>query len=111
MIIILAAAIGSCRSKKEVIMTPEKDIETVYICIEEIEISIPEENEIIEIPEIILPDPAEELRKKDSIDRAIHIQDSLKFRKSVKKINGGYNGFQDRWERYLRAKDVLKSGE
>ena len=111
MIIMLATVVCGCRAKKDVIMTPEKDIDTVYICIEEIEISVPEEKEIIEIPEIVLPDPAEELRKKDSIDRAIHIQDSLKFRKSVKKINGGYNGFQDRWERYLRAKEVLKSVE
>jgi hypothetical protein len=44
----------------------------------------------------------------DSV-RAANIADSLEFRRITKLINGGYNGFNDRWELYQRAKKVLKN--
>jgi predicted chitinase len=43
----------------------------------------------------------------DSI-RAANIADSLEFRRITKLINGGYNGFDDRWKLYQKAKEVLK---
>lgn len=45
---------------------------------------------------------------KDSIDRAELIRDSIQFRKITKKINGGYNGFADRYAIWLRARKALK---
>lgn len=46
---------------------------------------------------------------QDSIDRAELIRDSIQFRKITKKINGGYNGFEDRYNIWLRARNVLKN--
>ena len=46
---------------------------------------------------------------QDSIDRAELIRDSIQFRKITKKINGGYNGFEDRYAIWLRARNVLKN--
>ena len=46
---------------------------------------------------------------QDSIDRAELIRDSIQFRKITKKINGGYNGFADRYAIWLRARNVLKN--
>ena len=46
---------------------------------------------------------------KDSIDRAELIRDSIQFRKITKKINGGYNGFADRYAIWLRARNILKN--
>jgi Mn-dependent DtxR family transcriptional regulator len=43
----------------------------------------------------------------DSI-KAANIADSLEFRRITKLINGGYNGFDDRWKLYKKAKEVLK---
>ena len=45
---------------------------------------------------------------QDSIDRVELIKDSIAFRKSVKIINGGYNGFADRYAMWLRAREELK---
>ena len=36
------------------------------------------------------------------------IRDSIQFRKITKKINGGYNGFADRYAIWLRARKALK---
>ena len=46
---------------------------------------------------------------QDSIDRAELIRDSIQFRKITKKINGGYNGFADRYAIWLRARNILKN--
>ena len=45
---------------------------------------------------------------QDSIDRAELIRDSIQFRKITKKINGGYNGFADRYAMWPRARKALK---
>ena len=45
---------------------------------------------------------------QDSIDRAELMRDSIQFRKITKKINGGYNGFADRYAMWLRARKALK---
>lgn len=45
---------------------------------------------------------------QDSIDRVELIRDSIQFRKITKKINGGYNGFADRYAIWLRARKALK---
>lgn len=57
------------------------------------------------IPPIDNPTP---YINKDSIDRAELIRDSIQFRKITKKINGGYNGFADRYAIWLRARKALK---
>ena len=44
---------------------------------------------------------------QDSIDRVELIRDSIQFRKITKKINGGYNGFADRYAMWLRARKAL----
>ena len=46
---------------------------------------------------------------QDSIDRVELIRDSIQFRKITKKVNGGYNGFEDRYNIWLRARNVLKN--
>jgi hypothetical protein len=50
---------------------------------------------------------ADSIAHADSI-RAANIADSLEFRRITKLINGGYNGFDDRWKLYQKAKEVLK---
>ena len=45
---------------------------------------------------------------QDSLDRVELIKDSIAFRKSVKIINGGYNGFADRYAMWLRAREEHK---
>jgi predicted chitinase len=50
---------------------------------------------------------ADSVARADSI-RAANIADSLEFRRITKLINGGYNGFDDRWNLYQRAKEVLE---
>ena len=45
---------------------------------------------------------------QDSLDRVELIRDSIQFRKITKKINGGYNGFADRYAIWLRARKALK---
>lgn len=45
---------------------------------------------------------------QDSLDRVELIKDSIAFRKSVKIINGGYNGFADRYAMWLRARKEIK---
>ena len=59
----------------------------------------------IDIPLIDNPTP---YINQDSIDRAELIRDSIQFRKITKKINGGYNGFADRYAMWLRARKALK---
>lgn len=44
---------------------------------------------------------------KDSLDRVELIKDSINFRKIVKIINGGYNGFAERYRLWLRARQIL----
>lgn len=44
---------------------------------------------------------------QDSIDRVELIRDSIQFRKITKKINGGYNGFADRYAMWLRARNSI----
>ena len=56
------------------------------------------------LPIIIIP-----YINQDSIDRAELIRDSIQFRKITKKINGGYNGFADRYAIWLRARNILKN--
>jgi predicted chitinase len=51
---------------------------------------------------------ADSIARADSV-RAANIADSLEFRRITKLINGGYNGFDDRWELYKRAKETLKN--
>lgn len=46
----------------------------------------------------------------DSLDRIQLIKDSIAFRKSVKIINGGYNGFNERYKIWLKARNALKNG-
>lgn len=60
------------------------------------------------VPEVL---PVVDVRSADSVARAAHIADSLEFRRITKLINGGYNGFDDRWKIYLRAKKVLYTRE
>ena len=45
----------------------------------------------------------------DSLDRAEFVRDSIAFRKTVKTINGGYNGWDDRYKKWLKAREVLKA--
>lgn len=44
---------------------------------------------------------------QDSLDRVELIRDSIQFRKITKKINGGYNGFADRYAMWLRARNSI----
>ena len=55
----------------------------------------------------LIDDPTPYINQ-DSIDRAELIRDSIQFRKITKKINGGYNGFADRYAMWLRARKALK---
>ena len=55
----------------------------------------------------LINNPAPNINQ-DSIDRAELIRDSIQFRKITKKINGGYNGFADRYAMWLRARKALK---
>ena len=56
----------------------------------------------------IIDNPITPYINQDSIDRAELIRDSIQFRKITKKINGGYNGFADRYAMWLRARKALK---
>lgn len=44
---------------------------------------------------------------QDSIDRIELIKDSIAFRKITIKINGGLNGFTDRYAMWLRARNSI----
>lgn len=44
---------------------------------------------------------------QDSIDRVELIKDSITFRKITIKINGGLNGFADRYAMWLRARNSI----
>lgn len=44
---------------------------------------------------------------QDSIDRVELIKDSIAFRKITIKINGGLNGFADRYAMWLRARNSI----
>ena len=63
---------------------------------------------------IYIPDSMiikDSIRKIDSLKivekRVEFIQDSINFRKATLKINGGYNGWIDRYEIWLRARNIL----
>ena len=56
----------------------------------------------------IIDNPITPYVNQDSLDRAELIRDSIQFRKITKKINGGYNGFEDRYALWLRARKALK---
>lgn len=64
--------------------------------------------EAIKVDSIPLIDNPSPNINQDSIDRAELIRDSIQFRKITKKINGGYNGFADRYAMWLRARKALK---
>ena len=64
--------------------------------------------EAIKVDSIPLIDNPTPYINQDSIDRAELIRDSIQFRKITKKINGGYNGFADRYAMWLRARKALK---
>ena len=64
--------------------------------------------EAIKVDSIPLIDNPTSYINQDSIDRAELIRDSIQFRKITKKINGGYNGFADRYAMWLRARKALK---
>ena len=65
--------------------------------------------EAIKVDSIPLIDNPAPNINQDSIDRAELIRDSIQFRKITKKINGGYNGFADRYDNWLRIRNVLKN--
>ena len=46
---------------------------------------------------------------QDSIDRVKFIKDSTEFARTCKAINGGYNGYQERYAIWLRARNILKN--
>ena len=46
---------------------------------------------------------------QDSIDRAEYVQDSIAFRKVTKRVNGGYNGWADRFKLWMRTREILKT--
>jgi hypothetical protein len=56
----------------------------------------------------IINNPITSYINQDSLDRVELIRDSIQFRKITKKINGGYNGFADRYAIWLRARKALK---
>ena len=64
--------------------------------------------EAVKVDSIPLIDNPTPYINQDSIDRAELIRDSIQFRKITKKINGGYNGFADRYAMWLRARKALK---
>ncbi|MDD4685139.1 MAG: hypothetical protein PHD45_07900 [Bacteroidales bacterium] len=64
--------------------------------------------EAIKVDSIPLIDNPTPYINQDSIDRTELIRDSIQFRKITKKINGGYNGFADRYAIWLRARKALK---
>ena len=56
----------------------------------------------------IINNPITPYINQDSLDRVELIRDSIQFRKITKKINGGLNGFADRYAIWLRARKALK---
>jgi predicted metal-binding protein len=55
----------------------------------------------------IIDNPITPYINQDSLDRVELIRDSIQFRKITKKINGGYNGFADRYAMWLRARNSI----
>ena len=89
-VVVIFGFILSCNKKENIIQT-----ETIII-------EIPK-TDTIYIDTLFTP-----YINQDSIDRAELIRDSIQFRKITKKINGGYNGFDDRYAIWLRARKSLK---
>ena len=89
-VVVIFGFILSCNKKENIIQT-----ETIII-------EIPK-TDTIYIDTLFTP-----YINQDSIDRAELIRDSIQFRKITKKINGGYNGFEDRYALWLRARKALK---
>ena len=46
---------------------------------------------------------------QDSLDRIKFKKDSIAFAKSCKIINGGYNGYKERYKIWLRARNAIKN--
>jgi predicted metal-binding protein len=55
----------------------------------------------------IIDNPITPYVNQDSLDRVELIRDSIQFRKITKKINGGLNGFADRYAMWLRARNSI----
>lgn len=96
LLILIVFIFISCNNKKEIHNT-QTETKTI-------EIEIPKTDTIY-----IDTLPIISYINQDSIDRAELIRDSIQFRKITKKINGGYNGFEDRYNIWLRARNVLKN--
>lgn len=103
LIISLGISIKSCSNiKQEKARLENKLNENIYpddnstiIIVNEITDTIPIQDTII-IP-----------INQDSIDRVELIRDSIAFRKITIKINGGLNGFADRYAMWLRARNSI----
>ena len=97
-ILIVSVIISCCNNKEKYNIETETLTETI----------------IIEIPKtdsIYIDNPIIPYVNQDSLDRVELIRDSIQFRKITKKINGGYNGFADRYAMWLRARNLLKNKE
>ena len=98
-VVVIFGFILSCNKKENIIQTETKTIE----------IEIPKTDTIYIDTLPIISLPIISYINQDSIDRAELIRDSIQFRKITKKVNGGYNGFEDRYNIWLRARNVLKN--
>ena len=98
-ILIVFFCVNCCKSKEEIIIP--------YIEKQPIEnVTIPEIEYVDTIPiRYINQDSIE--RAQFIIERAQLIKDSIAFRKACKAINGGYNGFKQRYNNWLRIRKVL----
>lgn len=105
-LIILCLILSSCSHKpvRQIIIEPiiEDSIKTVTVI---------DKGDTVQFnAEIVIPDSvilAEIKFSADSLKRVEYIQDSINFRTITKKINGGYNGFDDRFQLWIRALDIL----
>ena len=50
----------------------------------------------------------EEIRVQGSLKRIEFINDYVRFRQVTKTVNGGYNGWQDRYDIWLRAREIFE---
>ena len=95
-ILIIFFCVNCCKSKEEIIIP--------YIDKQPVEATIPKIEYVDTVPVIYI------IRiNQDSVERAQLIKDSIAFRKACKAINGGYNGFKQRYNNWLRIRKVLKN--